>query len=173
MSADLLDIARAVVIGGDRSDEGDRTPDDTDLPSLPSLGSHRSVDAVPWFAILMEREPFTSRDGRRFERWSFVTWVRDGDVRHPHEVIGITGTSGRRRSAWQRAISESGYCRVLLEERWERLAVAQVLPVSRLSHVAIAAYADEADAAYEADAESVDLLNVARQIFDDMLEETP
>jgi hypothetical protein len=123
------------------------------------------ADAKPTLALLMGREEFTSRDGRRFERWSFVTWLRDGDVRQPIEVTGVTGVRGRRRAAWERAISEGGWCHMHVEEHDGRFGVAEVRPVSRLSEQRIFEYAEQADA--------LDLTGEAMHVFADMLPEEP
>ena len=141
MSAESLDIARAVVTRGDISDESDLSPLDTDLLSLGSLRSHWRPDVEPSLALLTGRERFSSRDDRTLLRWSFVTWLRDEERQYALETIGVTGTSGRRRSAWLRALSASGWCRVRLEEQSGRLSVVQVLPVSPLSHARIMSYA--------------------------------
>lgn len=121
------------------------------------------TDDGPSLALLMGREQFTSRDGRRFERWSFVTWVRQGERHHALEVTGVTGTSGRRRDEWQSALSASGWCHLDLEERAGRVAVRQMRPVWHLSWEQVMAYADDADA------EDVDLVVEATHIFSDML----
>lgn len=128
----------------------------------------RVEDAIPTGPILAfyaGRERFRSREGRDRERWSFVTWRRTDGRYRAHEVTGITGMRGPRRSAWESAVSESPWCRVRLEEWGERLGIAEVSPVLRLSDERADTYADEADA------EELDLLAEAVHTFMDMLPE--
>jgi hypothetical protein len=93
-------------------------------------------------AMLMDRERFTGRRGRRWERWRFVVWTAD---RGAVEVVGITSTVGLRRRRWERAVSSRGLCRVDTDDD----GIRDVIPWSRrspLSEGAVAHYADVADA---------------------------
>jgi hypothetical protein len=124
-----------------------------------------TIPIDPVLALFMGRERFRSREGRERERWSFVTWLREGGRYRAHEVTGVTGMRGPRQAAWQRALSESPWCRLRLEEWGGRLAVGDVLAVSTLS----AGRTD--DLVVGADSRDLDLLAEAAHIYIDMLPE--
>lgn len=125
----------------------------------------------PALAFLVSHEPFTGRDGRVWERWIFVAWIRVGRARHAVTASGVTGTGGRRRRRWYAALSEHRWCRIEFDDdgvldglRGDRdgARVRDVWPVSRLTAAGVARYRAMAD---------VDLRDVAREVFTDMLAE--
>jgi len=119
--------------GSPRYDHGHR-PDGTTWEAEPATAP---VLSRP-LALLMDRERFTGRNGRRWERWAFVAWTASG----PAEATGVTSTLGTRRRQWDRNVSPDGWCRVELDEH----GVRDVFPrASGLSEPAIAHYADMAD----------------------------
>ena len=127
-----------------------------------------ALDKQPALALLMEHEEFTTRAGRTFERWTFVTWRQIGEARHPVEVTGVTGASDRRHDQWQAAVSLSPWCHIKCEDRDGKLIVAAVLPVSTLSQARVGEYLDDE---YPDEEEPLDLVVEAAHVFMDMLDQ--
>ena len=129
--------------------------------------AEEAVPSDPVLALLTGRGRFRSREGRDRERWSFVAWLREGERYQAHEVSGVTGMRGPRRRTWETAVSASPWCRLRLEAWDERLGIAEVSPVARLSDEQIDAYVEVADI------HELDLLAEAVHIFMDLLPPRP